>query len=128
MPLGTTSATRLAECDVRLQLLITAVAAGIDRGDLATAGITDITVVTGHRNEADQNREVAEGDSKTPWPRSKHNSTPSRAVDIAAYPTVWADTRAFHVLRGYVLGVAALLGVRIRVISWDGPHFELVDA
>lgn len=127
MPLGTTSATRLAECDVRLQLLITAVAAGVDRGDLATAGIRDIMVVTGHRNEADQTAAVARGTSKTPWPRSKHNSRPSRAVDIAPYPTVWTDARAFHVLRGYVLGVAALLGIRIRVISWDGPHFELVD-
>jgi peptidoglycan L-alanyl-D-glutamate endopeptidase CwlK len=127
MPLGRPSRARLATCHPDLIRLVEAVADGIDRGALRTAGITDITVVTGHRNEADQNREYAEGDSKLQWPRSKHNSTPARAVDIAPYPTRWADRQAFHVLRGYVLAIADRIGIRIRVISWDGPHYELVD-
>lgn len=125
MPLGRTSTTRLAECDPRLVAVIRAVADGVDRGDLATAGIRDITVLTGHRGEADQNAAHASGASRLRWPHSRHNSTPSMAVDIAPYPIDWADERAFWVLRGYVLATAATLRVALRVISWDGPHFEL---
>lgn len=45
----------------------------------------DFTVVCGHRGEAEQNAATAAGNSKTPWPTSKHNSLPSKAIDIVPY-------------------------------------------
>jgi hypothetical protein len=134
MPLGATSETRLATCDPNIQKLVRAVADGIDLGDLAAAGITDLTVVCGWRGEAEQ-RAAFRADpptSKLDWPDSKHNVTKlgkpcSRAVDLAPYPTSWAkkDEWKFFVLRGYVCHVARIIGIRVRFISWDGPHVEL---
>jgi peptidoglycan L-alanyl-D-glutamate endopeptidase CwlK len=92
----------------------------------------DFTVLCGHRGEADQTAAVAAGTSKTPWPKSKHNSQPSRAVDLAPYPIDWKDAERFAILAGAILASAKLLGVEI---TWGGtwstfkdrPHFELKD-
>ncbi|MGB0683388.1 MAG: M15 family metallopeptidase [Magnetovibrionaceae bacterium] len=127
---GKTSRARLETCDPRLQEIL----------NKAIAEGPDFSVLCGHRNEADQNKAVAEGRSKTPWPRSKHNGLPSKAVDIAPYPIDWNDTNRFRVMAGYVMGVAAGLGYKLR---WGGdwdrdfseederfrdlPHFELVE-
>lgn len=46
----------------------------------------DITIIVGHRNEADQTKAFNAGASTKPWPQSKHNSYPSMAVDIAPWP------------------------------------------
>jgi len=53
----------------------------------------DITILTGHRNEADQNAAHESGASSKQWPNSKHNSMPSMAVDAAPYPIPenWGD-------------------------------------
>lgn len=126
MSLGVVSLRRLGECSRDLQRLIREVEIGIDRGDLAPY-VLDITVLCGFRGEAEQNAAVAAGTSKLPWPRSKHNQTPSRAVDVVPYPVEWQDSRQELILRGYVLATAARLGIRIRTISWDLPHFELAD-
>jgi len=91
----------------------------------------DFTILEGHRNEADQNAAVARGASKARWPLSKHNSLPSKAVDVAPWPVDWQDTPRFNYLAGFILGVASELGVRLW---WGGtftglvdrPHFELV--
>jgi peptidoglycan LD-endopeptidase CwlK len=113
--LGKTSLARLAECHPDLQRLIRAYEAEAPR---------DFTVLCGFRGEAEQNAAFKSGASK--WPRSKHNSKPSRAVDIAPYPINWQDREAFEDQRREVVALAARLGIRIRVISWDYPHFELV--
>lgn len=100
----------------------------------------DCTVLTGHRNEADQRKAVALGNSKAPWPTSKHNSKPSRAVDAAPYPIDWDDRERFILFAGFVLGTATHLGVQLR---WGGDfngnrrtkderlsdlvHFELAE-
>lgn len=128
MPLGGGSRVRLATCHADLRRLVEAVAAGVDAGDLATAGVTDLTVVCGYRGQAEQDAAYASGASRLRWPNSRHNSVPSRAVDLAPYPIDWKDERAFLVLRGYVLAHAARLGIRVRTISWDLPHFELSTA
>lgn len=125
MALGRSSKLRLATCDARLQQLITAVAARVDAGELAGAGVRDLTVLCGYRGEAEQNAAFDRGASKLRWPRSKHNKVPALAVDIAPYPINWNDRAAFEALREFVLKVAAELGIPIRVISWDLPHFEL---
>lgn len=98
----------------------------------------DFVVTCGHRGEADQNKAVAEGKSKTPWPTSKHNSVPSMAVDVAPYPIDWNDAEAFTLLSGIIYGIGVTMGIKLRLgIDWDGnlsvrehsfkdrPHLEL---
>jgi len=99
----------------------------------------DFTVLEGRRDEATQNEYFRTGKSKLQYPNSKHNSSPSRAIDIAPYPIDWQDIDRFRAFGGFVLGVATTLGVNLRWGGdWDGdrsfkdqtfndlPHFELV--
>lgn len=99
----------------------------------------DFTVLEGYRPKDKQDKAVEEGRSKTPWPISKHNTMPSRAVDIAPYPVNWNNPERFFFLAGIMLGISAKLGKRLR---WGGdfnmngdfddqsfkdlPHFELI--
>lgn len=100
----------------------------------------DFTVLCGHRGEEEQNMAFAQGKSKLKWPDGKHNTLPSRAVDIAPYPVNWENVREFYLFAGFVLGVANQIGVQLR---WGGdwdrdwdildnrfndlPHFELLE-
>jgi peptidoglycan LD-endopeptidase CwlK len=90
----------------------------------------DFTVLCGHRGEAEQRAAYRANPptSKLDWPNSKHNQTPSLAVDLAPYPVDWtaAGKAAFADQRDELLELAGRMGIRIRVISWDWPHFELV--
>jgi peptidoglycan L-alanyl-D-glutamate endopeptidase CwlK len=69
------------------------------------------------------------GRSKAKFGESLHNSMPSDAVDIVPYPVVWDNKESFIESAGFVMGVAAMLGIDI---SWgghfknffDGPHYE----
>lgn len=83
----------------------------------------DFTVVQGFRNEADQNKAFAEGNSKKKWPDGKHNQFPSRAVDITPYPFKqedWKDQVRFGVVIGHIQSAAVRLGIRIRCgLDWD---------
>lgn len=99
--------------------------------------IIDFSVIEGHRDEVGQNMAVKAGRSKTPWPQSKHNRTPSLAFDIAPYPVDWTNSKAFYFLAGVVVGTADKIGVKVRWGgAWSGdifknrfedlPHFELV--
>ncbi len=93
--------------------------------------ITDFTVLCGHRDEKEQNEAFAKGFSKVKYPNSKHNSTPSEAVDCAPYPISWdkKDEYRFHYMAGVILTVAKMLH---KQIEWGGdwtkfkdlPHFE----
>lgn len=85
----------------------------------------DIEVICGHRNKADQNKAVAEGKSKLPWPKSKHNSDPSKAFDACPNPIQWTNTAPYKKMREIAKEEAAKLGIKIRLISWDLPHIEL---
>lgn len=104
------------------------VARGIDEGDLAHVGVTDVTVECVFRGEAEQNAAVARGASKTPWPRSAHNVKPCKAIDMLPYPVRWGDGEAYAkkvwALHCYGAGVAHQMGIDLKGISWDGPHFE----
>jgi len=100
----------------------------------------DTTIVTGHRTKDYQERMFNEGKSQVKWPHSKHNALPSKAVDAAPYPLDWSDRERFTLFAGFVLGIAASKGIRLR---WGGDwdqdtqvkdnsfddllHFELVD-
>lgn len=99
----------------------------------------DCTIICGHRGEKEQNEAFEKGYSKLKFPKSKHNSMPSRAVDVMAYPIRWEDKSRHLHFAGYVQATADRLGIKIR---WGGnfdgdqnldngfidrPHFELVD-
>lgn len=126
---GKASQEKLATCDQRLQKVFNEVIKHFD-----------CTVIEGHRGEAAQNKAFAEGKSKLKYPEGKHNKTPSLAADVLPYPIDWNDTNRMRYFAGFVVGIAATMGVKLR---WGGdwnqntelkdnsfndlPHFELVD-
>ena len=73
----------------------------------------DITIIEGLRSQKRQDELVAEGKSKTKF--GKH--VLGKAVDIAPYPIDWQARDDFHLLGGFVLGVASQMGVNVR---WGG--------
>lgn len=90
----------------------------------------DLAVICGYRGKDDQDRAFREGRSKLRWPQSKHNRSPSLAVDLAPFPIDWDDEPRFKAMAVCVLGHAQRLGVKITWGgSWrrfvDQPHFEL---
>jgi peptidoglycan L-alanyl-D-glutamate endopeptidase CwlK len=126
------SLSQLDTCDPRIQ-------------DVMKKVITvfDFTVLEGFRGEEAQNRAYARGFSQVRWPQGKHNSTPSKAVDLAPYPIDWSNSEAarqrFVYLAGWVMATAASMGIKLRYGGdWDGDrdtrdekfrdlgHFELI--
>lgn len=113
------SKERLATCEQELQ-------------DVLNEAIKyyDFSCICGHRDMEAQNRAFNEGHSQLRYPKSNHNSYPSRAVDIIPYPTGYNDVDEFYIMASYVLAAAIKLGVRLK---WGGhwknfkdyPHFEL---
>lgn len=123
------SLAHLRTCDARLQSILNEV-----------IKYTDFTVLCGHRGQKEQAEALAAGKSKVGWPNSKHNSLPSKAVDIAPYPIDWNDEVRFARLMGHVERVANEQGIKLRFgLDFDGdgwssderfldfPHIELVD-
>ena len=102
--------------------------------------VVDCTIIEGHRTCSRQNRLYEEGKTKVRYPKGRHNSKPSRAVDVAPYPIDWDDRERFTLFGGFVLGMASRMGINIR---WGGdwnkdfqvndnrfddfPHFELIN-
>lgn len=101
--------------------------------------IYDFSVLCGFRSEATQEELFAQGRTKVHFPDSKHNSSPSKAVDIAPYPIDWNDSKRFIYLAGLMVGTAHKQGLTLR---WGGnwdmddviiddqnfddlPHFEI---
>lgn len=127
--LSASSSQLLEQCDPRLQKICE-----------EAIKIFDFKVLCGHRGEQEQNALVKEGKSKTKFPESKHNSLPSKAVDIAPFPINWNDEGKFKLLAGIMFGVASMQGVKLRWggdwnCNWDCNdqtfndlvHFELID-
>lgn len=101
--------------------------------------IIDVSLIEGHRDAKTQNLLFNSGRSKLEWPNSKHNSMPSRAVDVVPYPIDWANRERFVFMCGIIKGIAHNLQIPIRMgIDWDGdndlydqtfndlPHIELL--
>ena len=105
----------------------------------------DCSILEGHRDEQRQNQMVSEGKSQLKFPNSKHNKSPSLAVDVVPYPVDWNDREQLSYFAGYVLGVADSLyecGLMTYRVRWGGdwninhdlkdnsfddlPHFELI--
>ena len=88
-----------------------------------------LLVLCGHRGEDEQNDAFARKASKLPWPKSRHNSLPAEAVDLAPDPLDWDDAARFRELARHMLEIAAEEGVHL---VWGGSwamqdlvHFEL---
>lgn len=104
------SKERLATCDERLQYLFNEVIEHYD-----------CTIIIGHRTEAEQNEAYRTGASTKQFPNSRHNTSPSLAVDVAPCPIDWKDTIRFYHFGGFVKGVAVRLGIPLRWGGdWDG--------
>jgi len=123
---STRSQQRLASADARLQRLFNEVIKHYD-----------CTVLCGHRGEKEQNEAFEAGKSQLKFPQSKHNSYPSKAVDVVPYPVRWEDHEGFLRFGSFVKGVAAVMDIPIRwggdwadkyndgKPGWDSPHYEL---
>lgn len=126
---GTDSRRRLSECDDRIQIVLNEVIKTFD-----------CSVLCGYRGEEEQNELFRIGKSHVQWPKGKHNTAPSLAVDVAPYPIDWNDREWFTYFAGFVMATALSLGIRLR---WGGdwnqdwqvrdnsfddlPHFEIVE-
>lgn len=99
----------------------------------------DCTILDGNRNKTRQNFLYNMGRSRVMYPDSKHNESPSSAIDAVPYPINWNDLSRFYYFGGIVMGIAFKMGIPIR---WGGdwdrdmevkdqnfndlPHFELL--
>ena len=79
--------------------------------------LMDLAVIQGHRTKVEQDEYFAIGTSEVQWPHSKHNTQPSRAVDVAPYPIEWADRERMHYMAGMIKGIALDKGIALR---WGG--------
>lgn len=100
------SAIKLAQCDDRLQRVFNRV-----------VEVIDCTILVGHRNQDKQEEMFDQGRSQVHWPNSKHNSLPSKAVDVIPYPIDWYDRERITLFAGFVLGTASQMGIKLR---WGG--------
>ena len=130
---GRRSLSRLEQCHPLLQTLMHRV---IRRDDLPF----DLTILCGHRSQAEQDAAYKAGTSKLKWPRSKHNKTPSLAVDVAPFvggQISW-DWKHYNELAPLVKSEWGKLKSEGLVpdgedLTWggdwrsfpDGPHFQL---
>jgi len=129
---GDQSLLQLATCDERLQRI-------------AREAIKyfDFKVIEGHRGEAAQTLAYEKGFSKTPWPYSKHNSQPSRAIDVVPWPVDWSEghknLERYIFMHGVIWVCAQQLDIQTRHgIDWnrnldmrdedwrDHPHVEIL--
>ena len=92
----------------------------------------DFSVIWGHRGMEAQNKAYLEGNSNLEWPKSKHNSNPSMAVDIIPYPGGFArSNEEFTIMATHIFRAASVCGVPNLI--WGGhwrtfkdlAHFEL---
>ena len=126
------SLEHLNTCDERLQRVFNEVIKHFD-----------CTILEGHRSDERQEELYRQGLSKLKQ-GSKHNSSPSKAIDVVPYikgkGIPWNDSKYFYHFSGYVLGVANSMGIKLRSgYNWDmdddlddqtffdGPHYELVE-
>lgn len=96
----------------------------------------DLHISWSFRDKAGQTQCLADGTTRLPWPKSKHNASPSNALDVfqlcsngmAAWP--W----------GYFMQLAAETKAECAPIRWggdfpkvpgqeeDGDHFERMES
>ncbi len=80
----------------------------------------DISIVTGHRDEVLQDLMFSGKPKRShvEWPNSKHNSMPSRAIDVQPYPYVEKSLREdLSYIAGLFIAFGKAEGLPIR---WGG--------
>jgi peptidoglycan L-alanyl-D-glutamate endopeptidase CwlK len=94
--------------------------------------VADVSLITGHRNQHDQNEAyyATPQRSKLPWPKGKHNQLPSLAVDFQPYPYPARNEKLWASL-AYVAGSARQYALSKGVVlrwggDWDGDG-DLTD-
>ena len=126
---STRSKQRLSTCDERLQKVFNEVIKHVD-----------CSILEGHRSKERQNKLYDEKRTKVRYPNGRHNSSPSKAVDVTPYPVDWEDRERQTLFAGFVLGIARGMGYKLR---WGGdwdqdfqvmdnrfddfPHFEIKE-
>lgn len=104
----------------------------------------DFSVLEGHRNQERQDLAYQNGKSKLKYPKSRHNLSPSMAVDLAPYPINWDNLKRWYYFGGNAIMLAKKLYLEGKIkhkIRWGGdwngnddlddqtfndlPHFEL---
>ena len=105
----------------------------------------DFSVFSGHRTPDEQAKLYAQGRTTKgniityrdgTEKKSKHNYSPSKAVDIIPYPTGWKDEERFSYVAGVIMTVAERLWKEGKVekqLEWGGewhnfkdrPHFQI---
>lgn len=121
---GKASKDRLATCDKRLQ----------DLADMMLSRSPfDLTITCGYRTEQEQNEAFEKGKSRAKFGQSKHNTFPSKAIDICPYPIVWDSTdQRWQEMALNAMWCAGRLGMDL---VWGGtfksikdlPHFQIKD-
>jgi len=125
---GNTSRARLETCHQDLQTIFNYLIKSFD-----------CTIICGYRDKKAQNKAYDDGFSKVRFPNSKHNISPSIAVDVIPWPIEWENTKRMKYFAGYVMGIAKVLGYElVSGLDWDNdtilkdhtfkdhPHFQLV--
>ena len=73
----------------------------------------DFKIQEGHRDKATQDTYFARGVTKVRWPNSKHNQTPSHAMDLLPFVNNkfigWNDLKQWYHFGGRVLQCADML-------------------
>lgn len=110
--------TKLSTCHKKLQLFVTEV-----------AKVYPIKVMDCHRNKNEQNKAFYRGKSLLRFPKSKHNSYPSMAVDIIP---LQEGKYTFRQLSKIAKRIAKELNINVQWGGdWHGfidmPHWELIE-
>ena len=116
---GTKSRERMETCDPQIQLVLE-----------EAIKHYDFSILEGHRGEEKQQEYFKSGASKVQYPNSKHNSFPSKAVDIVPYPVDWENIHRFNELSDVMKKACETVGVGnlhwgYDLWQWDLPHWEL---
>lgn len=94
---------------------------------LRVAEVYPCRVISSYRGEEEQTRLFNKGASKTPWPKSKHNTYPSLALDVVPDPIPedwgdhdWKERVKFYEMSMVIVAMARQLGHDIRRgADWD---------
>lgn len=91
----------------------------VDVVDFILNEVCDVSLITGHRGEKEQNG-LYPTYTKVQWPNGKHNSWPSKAVDLQPYPYPQDNTKLIKQL-AYIAGRAVEWAKRRHIdLRWGG--------
>lgn len=82
--------------------------------------LVNVSLISGHRGQEEQDRLYEEGKTQVKYPNSKHNTYPSIAVDIQPYPYPINEEELWGAL-GFIAGLAICIGMKYNIeLRWGG--------